>query len=234
MTVCTLPVPPGCSSTGKAGETQAMLKIVFVTGCALLSPPGADPEPLACATERSGFGLNTHFRGTGWVKGPGPSQPSTSSPPLSFPSLPLPSAENRTARSGRWRCFCPASPTRLPHLSFHRGRAASVLLLLLPHQRLRAAPAPLHSHVLSITSYIGHVPISVSINYLLALQELRYANVRSSLGALWESVSVCSVLRGGGGKTVVRSFVPPGPRLVRASGTRVCARWVWVVRDDAR
>lgn len=175
----------------------------------------------------------------GWAKGPGPSQPSASSPPLSFPSLPRPllPAENRAARSGRWRCFHPASPTRLPHLSFHRGRVASVLLLLLPHQRLRAAPAPLHSHVLSVTSYIGHVPISVSINYLLALQELRYDNVRSSLGALWESVSVCSVLRGDGGKTVVRSFVPPGPRLrllVWALGTCVRARWVCVVRDDAQ
>lgn len=62
-------------------------------------------------------------------------------------------------------------------------------------------------------SYVGHTPISVSIHYLMSLQELRNDNVHSSLRVLWESVSVWSLLQGGKGKTMVRSFVPPRPRL---------------------
>lgn len=64
----------------------------------------------------------------------------------------------------------------------------------------------------------------------MSLQELRNGNVHSSLRVLWESVSVCSFLQGGRGKTVVCSSVPPGPRLcllVRALGMQVCDGFGW-------
>ena len=56
---------------------------------------------------------------------------------------------------------------------------------------------------------------------------ITYAQVSGRFGR----VSVCSFLRGGRGKTVVRSFVQPRPRLcflVRALGMQACDGFGWL------
>lgn len=78
-------------------------------------------------------------------------------------------------------------------------------------------------------NYIGHVPRSVSINYLVSVLELRNDTVPSSLREPW-GVFACSFLQGGRGKTVVCNFVPLGPCLCFL----MCALGLQVLRLGAQ
>lgn len=119
-----------------------------VTHYDLLYPPGAgelDPEPRACTTGQSGFGLKTNLQGAGWERGRDSERQSSSQPFTSSPYLCCSQCLGGLSYSlERWKwvflsCLQPGS---LPFPSlWGAGCQASVLPLLLTPQCFRAVLA---------------------------------------------------------------------------------------------
>lgn len=130
-------------------------------------------------------------------------------PELASPSCRVPAGKLWSSYS---RCTGLQGPARVPCHGQHRLRSPQRAPRLLAWTRAALGEIPLHSHVLSTASYIGHIPVSVSINYIVPSQALRNYHVQTSLGA-FGSVSVCSFLGGNGGKTMVCPFGQPVLRM---------------------
>lgn len=102
---------------------------------------------------------------------------------LASPSCGVPAGRLWSSPS---RCAGLQGPASVPCQGQHGSRSPQRAHRLLARTRAVLGEVPLHGHVLSTASYIGHVPLSVSINYTVSSQALRNYHLHSSLGAFGE------------------------------------------------